>query len=167
MLKPKTVRQKSQAQERRIAKQVKGQVVKGSGCLFYAKGDVKMEEFLIEAKTTDADSFTLKAEVIEKIMEEAIAIGKEGFLQINFRKRNLDVAVVPWMNFQLMLDDTKTVMSMGQRNEMLERVIKILVYRMFEKELVESTDEVFEYLSGRLAAIAKDPTALPNVDVRI
>lgn len=167
MLKLSTTKQRSRAQERKIAKEVGGKVVKGSGCMRHAKGDVKMEQFLIEAKTTDAASYALTVETMNKVIDEGLEIGKEAILQLDFRKHQLRLAVVPWMNFQLMLDDTKLAMSQGDRIEQLENVIKILVYRLFEKETVEHTDEVWEYVAERLAAAAKDPTTLPNVDVRI
>ncbi len=40
------------------------------------KGDIRTSEFLIEDKFTDADSFTLKRSVLDKITREAFTSGR-------------------------------------------------------------------------------------------
>lgn len=49
-----------------------GKTVVGSGCLFSTKGDVRLDSFLIEAKYTDKDYYSLKYSIWSKIAGEAV-----------------------------------------------------------------------------------------------
>ena len=68
----------SNRQEKKIAKEVGGKKVANSGATTFSKGDVRTDNFLIEAKTCTKEqkTFTVKREWIEKNQEEAFAMGK-------------------------------------------------------------------------------------------
>lgn len=74
------------AQEKKIAKETGGERSVASGAL-HRKGDVRAAEVLIEAKWTGKKSFTLKAEVLEKIVSEALREGRMPLLQIELNGR--------------------------------------------------------------------------------
>lgn len=62
----------SQAHEKRLEKAIGGKRTAASGAFWSRKGDVRSSDLLIEHKWTGAKSFTLKAQVLEKIVKEAI-----------------------------------------------------------------------------------------------
>ena len=68
----KTVKKRSQKQEKSVAKQFGGKQVIASGALWFAHSDVRNDKFLIECKTTEKDYYSLTAKVWEKIEQEAI-----------------------------------------------------------------------------------------------
>lgn len=68
----KTVKRRSQKQEKSVAKDFNARVTVASGALWGAKGDVRSDKFLIECKTTGKDYYSLTSKVWEKIEEEAI-----------------------------------------------------------------------------------------------
>ena len=62
----------SKKHEVRLAKLVSGKRNAGSGSFWSRKGDVRSKDLLIEHKWTSKASFTVKATVLEKIINEAI-----------------------------------------------------------------------------------------------
>ena len=68
----KTVKRRSQKQEKSVAKDFNARVTAASGALWGMKADVRGDKFLIECKTTEKDYYILTAKVWEKIQEEAI-----------------------------------------------------------------------------------------------
>ena len=68
----KTVKRRSQKQEKSVAKKFNATLTAASGALGGMKGDVRSDKDLIECKTTEKDYYTLTAKVWEKIQEEAI-----------------------------------------------------------------------------------------------
>lgn len=68
----KTVKRRSQKQEKSVAKDFNARTVVASGAKWGAKGDVRNDKFLIECKTTKKDYYSLTASVWEKIEREAI-----------------------------------------------------------------------------------------------
>ena len=79
----KTSKKKSQEQEKNLAKQ--GFVIPASGALWSFKGDVQFKDFLIEAKRTDKKGMRLEEEVLKKIFNEAIDVGKTAGMEIEFK----------------------------------------------------------------------------------
>ncbi len=78
------LRKRSQKQEKRTAKQFKGRVTPGSGCIDGFKGDVRTDDYLIENKFTTS-SYVLKKNTWEKIRKEALRDGlREPILQLDF-----------------------------------------------------------------------------------
>lgn len=68
----------SSRQEKHIAKELGGKQVINSGATRFSKGDVSLEDWLIEAKTCTSEkrSFSIKREWLGKNEEEAFAMGK-------------------------------------------------------------------------------------------
>ena len=68
----------SNKQEKRVAKRVGGKQTANSGATKFSKGDVRTDNWLIEAKTktTPSESISIKREWLEKNEEEAFAMGK-------------------------------------------------------------------------------------------
>lgn len=79
-LQNETERSKSRKQEKRIVK--KGFVTIASGAIWSQKGDVQLEDYLIEAKRTNKKSMAIKEEWLEKIYREATAIGKDAGVEL-------------------------------------------------------------------------------------
>jgi hypothetical protein len=82
-MKPESPKRKSIKQEKRIAK--KGFVTPSSGSYWPFKGDVAMENnYLVEAKRTDAKSMSVKEEWLKKIYNDAVTINKEPGIELEF-----------------------------------------------------------------------------------
>lgn len=71
----KTVKERSQKQEKSVAKDFDAKVTVASGALWGQKGDVRNSKYLIECKTTEKDHYILNARTWEKIEREAIRDG--------------------------------------------------------------------------------------------
>lgn len=69
----------SKKQENLIAKELGGKRQPNSGAAMFAKGDVQLNDWLIEAKTktSPSESMTIKRNWLEKNEEEAFAMGKQ------------------------------------------------------------------------------------------
>lgn len=67
----KTVKRRSQKQEKSVAKDMGAKTVVASGAMWSAKGDVRSDKFLIECKTTEKDFYSITTKVWEKISLEA------------------------------------------------------------------------------------------------
>ncbi len=75
--------------EKKLAKSVGGRRRYGSGNLWWMKGDVVSDDFLIEHKFSDGKQFALKESTLKKIFEEAIKEGKTPMFVIEFKKYGL------------------------------------------------------------------------------
>lgn len=78
----------SKRHERRLARLVGGSRNAGSGAFWSRKGDVRSRDLLIEHKWTGKKSFTMKSEVLEKIVEEAILDGRTPVLGFSLNNEN-------------------------------------------------------------------------------
>lgn len=67
-----TTKYMSNLQEKRVANEINGKVVIGSGSIWSMKGDCRNEDYLIECKTTKKDYYVLNVKTWLKIEEEAI-----------------------------------------------------------------------------------------------
>ncbi len=77
----------SSKQEHRIAKMFDGKVVANSGATRFNKGDVVVDDVLIECKTSTKpkEAFSIKKEWLEKNKEEAFEMGlSHSILAIDF-----------------------------------------------------------------------------------
>lgn len=68
-------KRKSQKQEKRVAKEIKGLTTIASGALWGNKGDVRNDEYLVECKITKREFYILKRDVWDKIRKEAVKDG--------------------------------------------------------------------------------------------
>ena len=80
LTKQDTIREKSQKQEKKLAK--RGFVMPGSGSVWPYKGDVSFEDYLVEAKRTDKKSMSIHEEWLKKIFEESIDAGKGAGIEL-------------------------------------------------------------------------------------
>ena len=94
---------KSRKQEKRLALDIGGKTVSGSGSKWTAKGDAKSVKFLVEAKETEKESYSLKKQIFEKIYMEALKEGREPVMQI--RIQNVKVAIISWEHFLALTED--------------------------------------------------------------
>ena len=67
----RTIKEKSQEQEKQVAKKLGGRTTAASGALHSDKGDVSTDDFLVECKRTDKAQLSLKKEWLQKIKSEA------------------------------------------------------------------------------------------------
>lgn len=70
--------------EKKAARRFRAKQTPASGALAGAKGDFAVGDFLIENKATISRSFTLKTEVLFKIYQEALEVGKTPALSLQF-----------------------------------------------------------------------------------
>jgi hypothetical protein len=79
---PESPKKKSIKQEKRIAK--KGFRTPISGAFWGLKGDVIQDNYMIEAKRTDAKSMSVKEEWLEKVYDDAVRESKEAGIELEF-----------------------------------------------------------------------------------
>ncbi len=77
-----TTKYKSIPQEKRTAKEFGGRTTPMSGA-GNVKGDVLSDEFLIECKTTSKTQFTVRLDVLAKLVKEAANASKTPLMQID------------------------------------------------------------------------------------
>ena len=73
-----------QKSERKTAKRLGGTTRPGSGAVAGAKGDILLTDYLVENKSTEHKSISLKLEWLDKISVEAREEGKAPALAIQF-----------------------------------------------------------------------------------
>lgn len=106
----KPTRYYSSKQENRIAKSLNGETVPNSGAAMFCGGDVKLDEFLIECKTTTKpqSSMSIKKDWLFKIREESIAKRKPYYaLTIDFGS-NDNYFIIDENTFKLFLELLKS-----------------------------------------------------------
>jgi hypothetical protein len=80
---------RSRMQEKRVARAHGGTVNSGSGNGPWRKGDVRCDDYLVEAKRTDRASWTLKASEWETIRRHALNDGRLPMICLELGGRNL------------------------------------------------------------------------------
>lgn len=78
----------SKKHEKRLANLVNGKRNAASGAFWSRKGDVRSDDLLIEHKWTGKKSFTMKSDVLEKIVTEAILDGRTPVLGFSLNNNN-------------------------------------------------------------------------------
>ena len=75
----KPTRYYSSKQEKEVARKFGGQMSPNSGATPFQKGDVSLDNFLIECKTktSDSESISIKKDWLEKNDKEALFMGKK------------------------------------------------------------------------------------------
>lgn len=86
----KSNKERAQKRERSAAKELGGRSVIGSGALWFDKGDIKTEKFLIEDKFTDSDSYSIKLSILNTIEKQASKVHKVPLLRFGFEKYQLN-----------------------------------------------------------------------------
>ncbi len=80
---------KWQEKEKGDAKSFGGKRTPRSGGLWFAPGDVKTQDFLVDSKTTDKKSFTIPANMWRKIRKEALLNNRMPCLSIKYLNEKL------------------------------------------------------------------------------
>lgn len=70
--------------EKRVAKSLGGRLTPASGAMAGAKGDVRLPDFLLEAKSTTDQTMRVELHWLQKITHEALSIGKTPAVSIRF-----------------------------------------------------------------------------------
>lgn len=99
----------SQRHERRLEKVIGGSRTAASGAFWSRKGDVRNDDLLIEHKFTGNKSFSLKAEALVKIFNEAVMAGRMPVFGIALGGRNY--VILEEDDFIEMYEKTKDLQS--------------------------------------------------------
>ena len=97
----------SKKQEDAIAKKLGGARVKNSGATAWAKGDVNLDKWLLEAKTkmTPSASISIQKEWLEKNEKEALFMGKPySALAFNFGPNEPNYYIIDESLFETLLE---------------------------------------------------------------
>ena len=78
----------SRKHEDRLAKKLGGKRTAASGAFWNRKGDVRTTDWLVEHKWTGKASFSIKASILEKIVNEAILDSRMPVLGISLNGEN-------------------------------------------------------------------------------
>jgi len=78
-----------------------------SGGIWFAKGDSKSDQFLIENKTTVNERFSITAQVWEKISKEALLTSRVPLLSVEFGKKKHEIVVMDKNDFDVLLQALK------------------------------------------------------------
>lgn len=78
----------SRKHEDRLAKKLGGKRTAASGAFWNRKGDVRTTDWLVEHKWTGKASFSVKAAVLEKIVNEAILDSRMPVLGVSLNGEN-------------------------------------------------------------------------------
>ncbi len=105
----KTLKRRSQKQEKSVAKDFNARVTVASGALWGMKADVRNEDYLIECKTTEKDYYSLTATVWEKIEQEAIRDHLRTPLMVIDLKDKIRFVVFRPQDFDMNIDTRITV----------------------------------------------------------
>ena len=100
----------SHQQETEIAKTFNGTTQKNSGATLFAKGDVKLENFLLECKTktSHSESMSIKKEWLEKNRKEALFVGKKyNALAFNFGPNEENFYIIDEQLFEELIEYIK------------------------------------------------------------
>lgn len=97
----------SKKQEDTVAKRFSGERVKNSGATKFAKGDVNLDQFLLECKTKvrPSESMTIQKEWLEKNEKEALFMGKPySALVFNFGPSEKNYYIIDEYMFETLLN---------------------------------------------------------------
>jgi|SRR3989337_1740213 len=83
----------------RDAKDFNGKETPRSGGLWAFAGDVKTDKFLIESKTTDKKSYSLKESTWKKIEHEALKSSRIPIMSISIINYGIDVIIIDKNDF--------------------------------------------------------------------
>lgn len=99
----------SKKQENQVASKFGGERTLNSGATPFQKGDVSLENFMIECKTktSASDSISIKKAWLEKNKSEALFMGKKySALAFNFGPDEANYYIIDEYLFQTLLDKT-------------------------------------------------------------
>jgi hypothetical protein len=86
--KRKEIGRSGRRSENRLSKVLGGRLTPASGAMDGAKGDIRLSEFLLEAKSTTRDSFSVDYGHLAKIRAESLTNNKYPGLTVSFTTGN-------------------------------------------------------------------------------
>jgi hypothetical protein len=90
----------SKKQETRLAALMRGSTNAASGALWLRKGDVRTQEFVVEAKWTGKKQYTLQAKTLEDVITEATLSGRIGIVSVSLNGR--DYVIIAEDDFEIL-----------------------------------------------------------------
>ena len=106
----KPTRYFSDKQEKSVASRLRGKQTANSGATPFSKGDVLLEDVLMECKTKtkDSESFTIHKEWIDKNTREALVMGKKyGAIAFNFGPNQPNYYIIDEELMEILIDKLK------------------------------------------------------------
>lgn len=106
----KPTRHFSKQQETTVAKELGGQTTKNSGATMFQKGDILLEDWLLEAKTkvSHSKSIAIKKDWLEKNLKESLFMGKKyNALVFNFGPNETNYYIIDEKLFQTLVEYLK------------------------------------------------------------
>lgn len=92
-----------QAKEKKDSKLFGGTRTPRSGGLWFAKGDVKSDVYLIENKTSTKERFSITAKLWEKINNEALITKRIPIMSLEFGKEKVELVVLDKNDFIILM----------------------------------------------------------------
>jgi hypothetical protein len=139
----------SMAQEERVAKDIGGQRVIGSGALWGKKGDSRSSQYLVECKITSSSYYTLTLDVWKKIVREAVNDGlRIPVMNIDLEYGNKSFAVLSLSDYEELI--TKDLKDLGKEIKLKQksyRVTSICRLNLNGTRLIVFDWEVFKELN--------------------
>jgi len=138
-MKPPNIK-RSQAQEKKTAKELNGKVTPASGSKWHSKGDIRTDKFLVEVKTTTKPQYRLTLETWEKIYKEALRDG----MRIPVMRIDLTDAWKNVHSFAVIGGDVfleMGTMDIGSRSKVMDR--QVSGKKSF---LLKTTASTYQYL---------------------
>lgn len=93
----------SRSQERRVARDLGGRVTPGSGNQWHAKNDVRAPGWSVECKTTEKESYRLKAADLRAAEREALLNNRDMCFVVEIQGASW--AVIPYATFLSLLPE--------------------------------------------------------------
>lgn len=110
-LKETSIKAEANNRESRLAKQLGGQVQPASGAIRGFKGDIKLDDFIMDSKGTIADYLNLKTREFVKITKEALENRKHPAIIFTFERIaqgvSKDWIAIPIEVFAELLENSK------------------------------------------------------------
>lgn len=78
------IKKKGIKSEKRAAKKVKGKIIKGSGCLWYNRGDYETEKYVFQNKCSE-NYYQLNLNDLNKAKKDAISKNKDFIFSIELK----------------------------------------------------------------------------------
>lgn len=106
----KPTRYYSSKQEKQVAKELGGTTTKNSGATLFQKGDLTLDNWLLEAKTktTKSNSMSIKKEWLEKNLSESLFMGKKyNALVFNFGPDEPNYYIIDENTFKELISNEK------------------------------------------------------------
>lgn len=82
---PRKSKEKGRAFENKVAKTV------GSGNLWFSPGDLKTDSKIIEVKYTDQKGFRVTLNILDKLWNQSLDMGKEPHLVIGIKRNDSEI----------------------------------------------------------------------------